>query len=73
MLSTLKGKRKVCRGGLGERSMPLMEKGQDRRVFRKMEAAGEKSEGEGIETDGARITAEKRVRRRERGRQSVSD
>lgn len=50
-----------------------MEKGQDRRVFRKMEAAGEKSEGEGIETDGSRITAEKRVRRRERGRQSVSD
>lgn len=50
-----------------------MEKGQDRRVFRKMEAAAEKSEGEGIETDGARITAEKRVRRRERGRQSVSD
>lgn len=49
-----------------------MEKGQDMRVFRKMEAAGEKSEGAGIETD-ARITAEKRVRRRERGRQSVSD
>lgn len=37
-----------------------MEKGQGRRVFRKMEAVGEKSEGEGIETDGAQITAEKR-------------
>lgn len=32
----------------------LMEKGQDGRVFRKMEAAGEKSEKAGIETDGAK-------------------
>lgn len=51
-----------------------MEKGQDGRVPGKIEGAAEKWR-KGIRTDGARITAEKILRRREgdRGRQSVSD
>lgn len=76
MLNASKRERKVCiQRRSGEEEQATDGKGSRWASPYKNRGSGREKCRKGIRTDGARITAEKRLRRREgdRGRQSVSD